>query len=132
MSCTKGCIGPITQMPQFANTAGHLSSGLQGFFVASILLSASISSLCSGYVAEKISRRYAIGIGALFIVLGTVISATSNSLGSLFAARLITGVGAGQTISVASIYLIEIATRETRGKLACLLQFHIAFGVMAG
>lgn len=119
-------------MPQFAETAGRLSSSLQGFFVASILLSASISSLCSGYVAEKISRRYAIGIGALFVVLGAVISATSQGLGSLFAARLVTGIGAGQTISVTSIYLIEIATKETRGKLACLLQFHITVGVMTG
>lgn len=45
---------------------------------------------------------------------------------------LLYGLGAGQTISVASIYLVEIAPRETRGKLACLLQFFIAIGVMSG
>ncbi|UZJ56742.1 hypothetical protein CBS101457_006062 [Exobasidium rhododendri] len=127
-----GSIGPITQMPQFAKTAGLLSSSLQGFFVASILLSASASSLCSGYVADKISRRFGIGIGALIFSLGAIVSATSHSLGSLFVGRLITGIGAGQTISVASIYLIEIATKETRGKLACLLQFSITIGIMTG
>lgn len=119
-------------MPQFAETAGRLSSSLQGFFVASILLSASMSSLCSGYVADKVSRRFAIGIGALVFLCGAVISAGSNSLGSLFAGRLITGIGAGQTISVTSIYLIEIATKESRGKLACMLQFSITIGIMTG
>lgn len=127
-----GSIGPITQMPQFLNTAGRLSSSLQGFYVASILLSASMSSLCSGYVADKISRRFGIGIGAFVFMIGTIISATSHSLGSLFVARLITGVGAGQTISVASIYLVELATMETRGKLACLLQLFITIGIMSG
>lgn len=72
------------------------------------------------------------GIGALVFMLGTIISASSHTLGSLFTARLITGIGAGQTISVASIYLVEIATKETRGKLACLLQFFITIGVMSG
>lgn len=119
-------------MEQFVETAGPLSSSLQGFFVASILLSASASSLCSGYVADRLSRRFAIGIGALVFLLGAVISAASHNLGALFAGRLITGIGTGQTISVASIYLVEIATKETRGKLACMLQFSIGIGVMIG
>lgn len=50
-----GSIGPLTEMPQFEAVGGAIttSSSLQGFFVASILLSASISSLCSGYIADK-------------------------------------------------------------------------------
>lgn len=50
-----GSIGPLTEMPQFKSVGGAIttSSSLQGFFVASILLSASISSLCSGYIADR-------------------------------------------------------------------------------
>lgn len=129
-----GSIGPITEMPQFREASSDLDSkpSLQGFFVASILLSASASSLCSGYVADHISRRFGIGTGACIFAVGATISAASPNIGSLFAARLLTGVGAGQTISVASIWLIEVAKPAQRGALACVIQFLITIGILIG
>ncbi|PWN34141.1 general substrate transporter [Meira miltonrushii] len=128
-----GSIGPVTEMDQFYKTIGFIPSpALHGFFVASILLSASISSLCSGFVADKISRRFGVFTGAVIFTIGATISASCSAFPALIVARLITGIGAGQMIAVASIYLIEIATSETRGKLACMIQFCIAIGIMTG
>lgn len=127
-----GSVGPIIVMPQFQQVAGDMSSSLQGFFVASILLSASASSLSSGWVADKISRRLGIAVGALIFLCGALVSITSRHLATFFVARLITGIGAGQTISVASVYLVEVASAQVRGQLACLLQFFITVGVAAG
>ena len=64
--------------------------------------------------------------------MGTTLSAASQNLASLFAARIITGIGAGQTVSVASIWLLEVATPEVRGKLAVSIQFMITIGIMTG
>lgn len=128
-----GSIGPLTEMHSFSHSIGKtLSPSLHGFFVASILLSASVSSLCSGVVADRISRRYAIALGSLIVAVGTLVSAVSSSFAALLVARLITGVGAGQTVSVASLYLVEIATAEVRGKLAGMVQLLITIGIMAG
>lgn len=129
-----GSIGPITEMPQFQSVSNNFSSmsTLQGFFVASVLLSASVSSLCSGHVADRISHRWGIGLGACIFALGTVISAASNNLASLFVARSLVGIGAGKQVSVAPIWLIEVAKPKQRGALTCVVQFLITVGICLG
>lgn len=127
-----GSIGPITQMPQFESSIGRLSSTQQGVYVACILLSSSASSLASGHVSDRISRKYGILIGSLLSLAGTIISACSPNFASLIVARLITGVGMGQAISVTTVYLVEIAPADVRGVVACSLQLYVVFGIMAG
>ncbi|KAF9220874.1 general substrate transporter [Gyrodon lividus] len=127
-----GSIGPLTQMSQFSDSIGHLSSGQLGIYVACILLSASVSSLCSGHVADIMSRKYGILSGGLIVAVGTVISASAKNFPALISARLITGVGQGQSISVVTIYLCEIAPQEIRGTVATMLQLLITIGIAAG
>ncbi|KAG2061236.1 general substrate transporter [Suillus hirtellus] len=127
-----GSIGPITQMEQFSNSIGHLSSGVLGIYVACILLSASLSSLCSGYTADLLSRKYGILTGGIIVLLGTIISASAKTFPVLVCARLITGIGQGQSISVVTIYLCEISPGEIRGTVAAVLQLLITVGIALG
>jgi MFS family permease len=119
-------------MSQFHKSIGKLSSTQQGIYVASILISASTSSLCSGYVADGISRRYAILTGGLLSLLGTILSSSASSFAMLIVARLITGAGFGQAISTTTVYLVELAPKEIRGVTACLLQTYVVIGITAG
>ncbi|KAF4174119.1 hypothetical protein CNMCM8927_003176 [Aspergillus lentulus] len=127
-----GSIGVITQMDQFAASIGHLSSMQQGIYVSCILLSSSVSSLASGHISDRISRKYGLLIGSILSLIGTVISASSPSFAALIVGRLITGMGMGQAISVATVYLVEIATADIRGVTACLLQLFVVVGIMTG
>ncbi|THU96762.1 MFS transporter [Dendrothele bispora CBS 962.96] len=127
-----GSIGPVTEMNQFTSVAGVLSPTVQGIYVSCILLSASVSSLSSGWVADIISRKYGILCGAVLSTIGSVLSASSQNLSTLFIARIITGLGMGQAISVVTVYLCEIAPANTRGTLACMIQLLITIGVAAG
>ena len=63
---------------------------------------------------------------------GTVFSAAGVNFGMLVAARIITGVGAGQAILVTTVYRVEIAPVETRGITACLLQLYVVAGILMG
>lgn len=119
-------------MSQFENSIGRLSSSQQGIYIASILLSASVSSLASGTVSDRISRKYGILVGGGLTALGATISAASPNLASLIVARLVTGVGAGQAIAVGTVYLVEVAPVEIRGVAACLLQLYVTIGITAG
>ncbi len=119
-------------MEQFSSSVGGLSSIMQGFYVACILLSASFSSLASGHIADRISRKYTIIGGGLVTMAGTVISAACSSIGALFGARIITGAGIGTAMSIATVYLVEISPPATRGSLAGLLQLFITIGVAVG
>lgn len=127
-----GSIGPVIEMLQFRNSIGQLTSTQQGLYVSCILLSASFSSLASGYVSDRISRKYGILVGGVLSLIGSIISATAPNFAALIAARLITGLGAGQAICVTTIYLVEIAPLEIRGVLACLLQLYIVLGITIG
>jgi MFS family permease len=130
LSRFQGSIGPVTQMDQFTNSIGHLSSGVLGIYVACILLSASLS--CSGYVADLLSRKYGILTRGVVVLLGNVISASANKFPALVCARLITGIGQGQSISVVTIYLCEISPHEIRGTVATMLQLLITMGIAMG
>ncbi|GAQ06887.1 high-affinity glucose transporter [Aspergillus lentulus] len=127
-----GSIGVITQMDQFAASIGHLTSMQQGIYVSCILLSSSVSSLASGHISDRISRKYGLLIGSILSLIGTVISASSPNFAALIVGRLITGMGMGQAISVATVYLVEIATADIRGVTACLLQLFVVVGIMTG
>ncbi|PLB45815.1 sugar transporter [Aspergillus steynii IBT 23096] len=127
-----GSIGVITQMEQFSQYIGHLTSMQQGIYVSSILLSSSVSSLASGHISDRISRKWGIFIGSILFLIGTIISATAPNFAALIVARLITGMGMGQAISVATVYLVEIATTDIRGVTACLLQLFVVIGIMTG
>ncbi|KAF7158586.1 hypothetical protein CNMCM5623_003646 [Aspergillus felis] len=127
-----GSIGVITQMDQFAASIGHLTSMQQGIYVSCILLSSSISSLASGHISDRISRKYGLLIGSILSLIGTVVSASSPNFAALIVGRLITGMGMGQAISVATVYLVEIATADIRGVTACLLQLYVVIGIMTG
>lgn len=119
-------------MDQFAASIGHLSSMQQGIYVSCILLSSSVSSLASGHISDRISRKYGLLIGSILSLIGTVISASSPNFAALIVGRLITGMGMGQAISVATVYLVEIATADIRGVTACLLQLFVVVGIMTG
>lgn len=127
-----GSIGAITQMAQFDESIGRLPTGTLGIYVSCILLSASISSLCSGYVADLLSRKYAIMTGGLIFAIGAILSASATTYPMLLCARLITGVGQGQSISVVTIYLCELAPHRIRGTVATMLQMLITVGIAAG
>lgn len=122
----------ITQMDQFAASIGHLTSMQQGIYVSCVLLCSSLSSLVSGDISDRISRKCGILIGSILSLIGTIISATSPNFAALIVACLITGMGMGQAISVATVYLVETATADICGVTACLLPLFVVIGITIG
>lgn len=102
-----------------------LSAGLQGFVVATILLTALIFSTPSGPLSDRISRLHTISVGAAVFCIGSVLCAASNSLGMFLAGRALAGCGEGLFLSVAGVWLVECAPKELRGRIGCMIQFFI-------
>ena len=126
-----GSIGPITEMPQFRDSVGDFSDITQGIYVSSILLFAALSSFSNGYLADRFSRKYTILLGAIFAVLGAIISSSVSNLPVLFVARAIYGVGIGFGFSATTVYLVEIAPAGQRGLLGNMTQLLITIGIAA-
>lgn len=129
-----GSIGPVTVMSQFRNHFGSttIDPTIQGLIVSSILLSASLASLVSGPLSNRISRTRTIALGAIVFAIGSAIACSAGPLAQLFVGRCIAGVGEGLFLSAITVYTIEIAPSSARGRLGTVVQFFITMGLASG
>ncbi|GJN89332.1 hypothetical protein Rhopal_002312-T1 [Rhodotorula paludigena] len=127
-----GSIGAITEMQAFVDDFGHLSPTLRGVVVAVILLPSAFVGMTAGNVADKLSRKYAIALGAVIFAIGSAISAGATSLGMLIGARCLAGIGEGLFLPVGGVYLAELSPKHLRPHMMLLYQVYNAGGVTMG
>ncbi|KAG8738976.1 hypothetical protein FRC10_006308 [Ceratobasidium sp. 414] len=128
-----GSIGSITSMPQFVQMFPTLrNEAVLGALVATILMSASLSSFASGWLSDRYSRKYTIMVGAYIFSLGSALEAGSTKLPMLIVGRLVVGVGEGLFLSAIGVYLVEISPPDVRGRISCMLQLFVTIGITAG
>jgi sugar porter (SP) family MFS transporter len=109
----------------------HTSPLFHGFFIMSMALWGTVlGAMFGGIPTEKYGRKTVLlWVGILFAV---------SAIGSAFAGdayvfsffRFIGGIGIGVSSVVAPIYISEISTPATRGRLGALYQFNIVFGIL--
>ncbi|KZT57618.1 major facilitator superfamily transporter sugar [Calocera cornea HHB12733] len=127
-----GSIGPITLMPDFEAQFGPISATIQGLIVSCILITASIAAFAAGTLADRFSRIYNIGTGAIIFAAGSAIAGGAFSLGQLFAGRCLAGIGEGLFTSVLTVYVTEIAPTARRGRLITMTQLFNVLGIASG
>lgn len=111
-------------------TLWNLGDGLHGLAMSSALWGTVFGSLAGGWPADRYGRRKTLlGIGVLYFV-SAVWSALANDVYSFMLARFIGGVGIGISTVAAPLYISEIAPPKDRGRLTCLFQFNIVFGIL--
>lgn len=109
----------------------HTTPLFHGFFIMSMALWGTVLGAIFGGIPTEIygRKKVLLWVGILFAV---------SALGSAFAGdpyvfsffRFIGGVGIGVSSVVAPIYISEISTPATRGRLGALYQFNIVFGIL--
>ena len=105
----------------------------KGWLTSILELGAWFGALTSGFVAESLSRKYAILINVAIFIIGVVVQSTAiTSAGhnAILGGRFVTGMGVGSLSMVVPIYVAECAPPESRGLLIGIQQFAIEFGVM--
>jgi len=107
-------------------------SSKQGWLVAILELGAWLGTMYSGFLAEIISRKYAILVNVAVFIIGVIIQCTAVSGGhsSILAGRFITGMGVGSLSMIVPMYNAEISPPEVRGALVGLQQLSITLGIM--
>ncbi len=83
-----------------------------------------------GYLADKIGRKRMLQLIAVMYLISAVGSALAPSFYALVAARFLGGL-AFASITMASMYIGEIAPPENRGKLVGMNQINIVVGLSA-
>ena len=120
----------ISGAEQAIQTLWGLSPAAHGIAMASALYGTVLGSLLGGWPTDRFGRRATLlWIGILYLV-SAVWSAFATDVTSFSIARFIGGVGVGISTVAAPLYIAEIAPPEKRGRLACMFQFNIVFGIL--
>ena len=109
----------------------HTSPLFHGFFIMSMALWGTVAgAIFGGIPTEKFGRKKTLlWIGILFAVsaFGSALAPDPYTF-SFF--RFIGGIGIGVSSVAAPVYISEISTPATRGRLSAMYQFNIVFGIL--
>ncbi|KAM0278047.1 hypothetical protein ACHAQH_005416 [Verticillium albo-atrum] len=127
-----GSIGPVTTMPSFENTFGHVSPTMHGVIVSSVLIPGALTALVAGVLADRFGHVRLFSLGALIYAVGAALECAAPVLGVFVFGRLIKGVGEGLFLSNVYVQVSEMAPARKRGVMTALPQFLIVTGIVAG
>jgi sugar porter (SP) family MFS transporter len=122
--------GVVSGAILFMNDEFHLSAHTNGIVVSAVLLGALIGALCSGQLADQLGRKKLLIADALIFIVGTLATATGDSIVSITIGRIIVGIAIGIASYVAPLYISEIAPAKYRGALVSLNQLAITIGIL--
>ncbi|CAI6336047.1 unnamed protein product [Periconia digitata] len=137
----QGVFSGVLVMPAFKKHMGNYiedfetleyNSSKQGWLVAILELGAWLGTMYSGFLAEILSRKYAVLVNVAIFIIGVVVQTTSIQAGhnAILGGRFITGMGVGSLSMIVPMYNAEIAPPEVRGALVGLQQLSITLGIM--
>ncbi|WAJ72092.1 sugar porter family MFS transporter [Catenovulum adriaticum] len=115
---------------QYTSIEFGLTAIEKGNIAAAPNYGALIALLVAGYFCDKLGRKRTLMIIAGLYVISAIGSAFATSYFGLFSARLVGGL-AFTSLSLASMYIGEIAPPRMRGKLVGLNQLNIVLGILA-
>ena len=105
-------------LPEIANQF-DISSTTAAQAISIGLLGYVVGSLADSFVADRIGRRPALVVSIVMVVIGSLLTAFSDSFTMLMIGRFISGMGIGAEIASAAAYLNGISPTRLRGRAGC-------------
>lgn len=123
-------VGVIGVALLFIKADMQLTPILQGLVVSSLLFGAMIGVVSCGALSDRFGRRRIILMTGLLFCLGAIGTALSPSVGMLILFRFVMGLGVGAASVVVTVYLAEMAPKESRGARTSLNQLMVVIGIL--
>ncbi|EEY13991.1 lactose permease [Verticillium alfalfae VaMs.102] len=106
-------INAMTQWHDYFGV-GHTGSQL-GLVMAIYTGGTTTGSVFSGFIVDTFGRRMGMATGAIFIIIGSIVQASSTTLAAFIGGRFIVGFGVPQCTTAAPMYIVEMAFPTWRG-----------------
>ncbi|KAL8668314.1 MAG: hypothetical protein Q9168_007053 [Polycauliona sp. 1 TL-2023] len=130
----QGVFSGILTMTSFSGEMGDWvgNATKKGWLTSIFELGAWLGCLYSGFLAEILSRKYAILVNVGIFVVGVIIQSAAAVAGvsCIIAGRFVTGLAIGAMSVNVPNYNAEVAPPEVRGSLVALQQLAITAGIM--
>lgn len=102
----------------------------QEWIVSVLLLGAILGAILSGYLADKLSRKWTKVISGTIYVIGALGCAFAVSIPMLIGFRFLLGLSVGTASFVAPLYISEVSPPRVRGGLVSFNQLAITSGIL--
>ncbi|WVQ91962.1 hypothetical protein IAS59_005770 [Cryptococcus gattii] len=131
----QGILSIVLTIPQFLKVfpetdINSLIMVSNGVMTALLELGAFLGAMQAGFIADKISRKRTIMVGACWFIVGSALQAGSKSFAMLVVGRFIGGIGVGVLSSTAPTYISEISPPNVRGAFLALEGSSIVIGIV--
>lgn len=123
-------IGVISGALLFVQKTIPMTDQQTGFIVGAVLTGGLVGTLITGPLADWFGRKKMILLACLVFIAGIIMILISNDLITLFAARLLLGVGVGVVAVAVPLYLTEIVPAYIRGRSVTIFQLLLTFGIL--
>ena len=108
----------------------HAGTQAQQWIVSTLLLGAILGAVLSGYLADRISRKYTKVISGIVYVIGALGCAFAVNVPMLIGFRFVLGLSVGTASFVAPLYISEVSPPRIRGGLVSFNQLAITSGIL--
>ena len=108
----------------------HAGTTAQQWVVSSLLLGAIVGAVASGYLADRISRKFTKVVSGTIYVVGALGCAFAVSVPMLIGFRFVLGLSVGTASFVAPLYISEVSPPRVRGGLVSFNQLAITTGIL--
>jgi sugar porter (SP) family MFS transporter len=102
----------------------------QSWIVGCLLLGAVAGAIASGYLADRISRKWTKFASGIVYTIGALGSAFAQNTGELIIARSVLGLAVGTASFVAPMYIAEHTPPKIRGGTVSFNQLMITSGIL--
>ena len=106
----------------------NFTAAEQGWAVSSALYGCLMGALAGGYLANRISRKYTLILGAVLFVVSAWGSGFADTLDQLVIYRILGGLGVGLASLAAPMYIAEISPAKNRGRMVSYYQLAVGIG----
>jgi len=123
-----GVLTPTLVTPYFNAYFNRPDANIRGALVSVYQGGGFIGAVIAGPLADRVGRRKAIFVGALFGILGSVLMTGAAHIAMLLLGRVILGIAVSIMTSAGPVYCSEIARKNERGRLSAATQLAVALG----
>lgn len=74
-----------------------------------------VGAVFAGPASDILGRRFGMSVGALFIIVGTILEASAHKAGQFIGGRFLIGLGVSVSNTAGPVYLVEVALPHWRG-----------------
>jgi sugar porter (SP) family MFS transporter len=121
--------GIISQAQPYISKDFHTTSVEQSWIVASLLLGAMVGAAGSGYLSDRISRKWTKLLSGCVYVGAALACAFAQDVGWLIASRAVLGLSVGTASFVSPEYISEQTPPKVRGGTTTYNQIMITSGI---